>query len=224
MGGARGRTASGPSPGPADVGRAGAVAHQGRHTELASAHDGRANGEGVRLSSRRRVPQVRVASRGGQRPHWFCAGCSLNRRTRARVGRARVGRVGTACVPSEPVTVDQPIRVVAHKLGLNAVHPDGKPAQTKFERISFNGVSSTVRCTCAPEPGCASDERTHGTDPFAPLTGAIASPPPPSPPCGAARLQRFPGNGPHAPDPRPSAMAGCVLRASARPALTLTQS
>ena len=49
--------------------------------------------------------------------------------------------------PDGEVTVDQPILTVHHKLGLNAVsETEGKPSQTRFERLGFNGRTSVVRC------------------------------------------------------------------------------
>lgn len=46
--------------------------------------------------------------------------------------------------PTGPIIVDQPLKVFSHKLGLNCVHPDGKPSITKFKRISYNGRTSVV--------------------------------------------------------------------------------
>ena len=42
--------------------------------------------------------------------------------------------------------MNEPILVFAHKLGLNAVQPDGKPCTTLFQRRSYNGITSVVHC------------------------------------------------------------------------------
>lgn len=47
--------------------------------------------------------------------------------------------------PEEEMTVDQPLFQLCHKVGINIVHPQGKPSQTRFQKVSFNGKSSLVR-------------------------------------------------------------------------------
>ena len=44
------------------------------------------------------------------------------------------------------VTCDQPIECLSHRIGISVVSPNGKPCTTSFERINFNGKSSTVLC------------------------------------------------------------------------------
>jgi hypothetical protein len=47
------------------------------------------------------------------------------------------------------IVCDAPILTVSHKLGLNAVRPieeGGRSCETAFERISYNGRTSVVRC------------------------------------------------------------------------------
>ena len=57
-----------------------------------------------------------------------------------------------SCVTShrEPIDCQQPIVVVSHKVGVCRVGPEGKPCKTWFNRLSYNGVSSVVKCTYTP--------------------------------------------------------------------------
>ncbi len=48
----------------------------------------------------------------------------------------------------EPVTVEEPLEALCPKIGLQRVSPTGKPAKTEFERLSYNGESSVVKCEC----------------------------------------------------------------------------
>jgi hypothetical protein len=43
----------------------------------------------------------------------------------------------------------EPIQVISNKLGLTAVRPieeGGRECETEFERVSYNGRTSVVRC------------------------------------------------------------------------------
>ena len=44
------------------------------------------------------------------------------------------------------VECNEPIGILAKKLGLWKVSKDGKTAHTTFEKISYNGSTSVVRC------------------------------------------------------------------------------
>ena len=46
----------------------------------------------------------------------------------------------------ERITVDQPLAAIFNKMRLQIVSPEGKPSITHFERMSYNGTSSVVRC------------------------------------------------------------------------------
>eukprot|EP00050_Salpingoeca_kvevrii_P017078 m.61516 g.61516 ORF g.61516 m.61516 type:complete len:493 (-) comp7343_c0_seq3:2-1480(-) len=61
--------------------------------------------------------------------------------------------------PEEEIVCEQPIKQVSHKLGLSAVHPEGKPCRTTFRRIATNGKESLVRCI--PHTGRMHQIRIH---------------------------------------------------------------
>ncbi|KAJ3281143.1 RNA pseudouridylate synthase domain containing protein 2 [Borealophlyctis nickersoniae] len=55
--------------------------------------------------------------------------------------------------------VDQPIKTVSHKLGVNVVDKDGKPCTTLFKRVNYNGLTSVVYCK--PLTGRTHQIRVH---------------------------------------------------------------
>ncbi|KAI8488219.1 RNA pseudouridylate synthase domain containing protein 2 [Branchiostoma belcheri] len=59
----------------------------------------------------------------------------------------------------DKVECDKPIFAVKHKLGVCRVCPEGKDAKTMFERVSYNGTSSVVRCY--PKTGRMHQIRVH---------------------------------------------------------------
>lgn len=61
--------------------------------------------------------------------------------------------------PEEEVTCEQPILVVSFKIGLCRVDPRGKECRTVFQRLSFNGETSVVRCL--PVTGRTHQIRVH---------------------------------------------------------------
>ncbi|XP_066885107.1 pseudouridylate synthase RPUSD2 isoform X2 [Kogia breviceps] len=61
--------------------------------------------------------------------------------------------------PAEEVTCKEPILVVSYKVGVCRVDPRGKPCETVFQRLSYNGHSSVVRCQ--PLTGRTHQIRVH---------------------------------------------------------------
>ncbi|VFV23304.1 rna pseudouridylate synthase [Lynx pardinus] len=61
--------------------------------------------------------------------------------------------------PTEEVTCKEPILVVSYKVGVCRVDTRGKPCETVFQRLSYNGHSSVVRCQ--PLTGRTHQIRVH---------------------------------------------------------------
>ncbi|XP_069624244.1 pseudouridylate synthase RPUSD2-like [Ranitomeya imitator] len=61
--------------------------------------------------------------------------------------------------PEETVTCEEPIMVVSYKIGVCRVHPKGKASKTVFQRLSYNGKSSVVKCF--PYTGRTHQIRVH---------------------------------------------------------------
>lgn len=61
--------------------------------------------------------------------------------------------------PEGELTCEQPILVVSFKIGLCRVDPKGKDCRTVFQRLSFNGKTSVVRCL--PLTGRTHQIRVH---------------------------------------------------------------
>lgn len=57
------------------------------------------------------------------------------------------------------ILVDAPLFTVSPKIGLNRVDARGKESQTTFQRLSFNGTSSVVKCI--PKTGRTHQIRVH---------------------------------------------------------------
>uniref|UniRef100_A0A8C3N9F4 Pseudouridylate synthase RPUSD2 n=1 Tax=Geospiza parvula TaxID=87175 RepID=A0A8C3N9F4_GEOPR len=61
--------------------------------------------------------------------------------------------------PEHEVVCEEPILVVSYKVGVCRVDAKGKPCQTLFQRLSYNGSSSVVRCL--PRTGRTHQIRVH---------------------------------------------------------------
>ncbi|XP_053545742.1 pseudouridylate synthase RPUSD2 [Bombina bombina] len=61
--------------------------------------------------------------------------------------------------PEEEVTCEEPILVVSYKIGVCCVDPKGKTCKTVFQRLSYNGKSSVVKCF--PYTGRTHQIRVH---------------------------------------------------------------
>ncbi|RCH86434.1 hypothetical protein CU098_009263, partial [Rhizopus stolonifer] len=61
--------------------------------------------------------------------------------------------------PDGEIVCDAPIKCISHKMSVNYVHQDGKPSVTKFQRLSYNGKTSVVRCK--PLTGRTHQIRVH---------------------------------------------------------------
>lgn len=60
---------------------------------------------------------------------------------------------------SGEVVVDQPLEIVPGKIGITVILPEGKPSQTTFKRLNFNGKTSAV--LCKPKTGRMHQIRVH---------------------------------------------------------------
>eukprot|EP00057_Strongylocentrotus_purpuratus_P030480 XP_781802.2 PREDICTED: RNA pseudouridylate synthase domain-containing protein 2 [Strongylocentrotus purpuratus] len=61
--------------------------------------------------------------------------------------------------PSTPVVCEEPIFIVSHKIGVCRVKEDGKPCKTRFERLSYDGETSIIKCH--PHTGRMHQIRVH---------------------------------------------------------------
>ncbi|PVG03386.1 pseudouridine synthase [Serendipita vermifera] len=63
--------------------------------------------------------------------------------------------------PEDEVTCEKPLLTVDKQMGLNIVHPEGKPAKTVFNRLFYDSVTDTSVLHCRPFTGRSHQIRVH---------------------------------------------------------------
>ncbi|KAH7912731.1 pseudouridine synthase [Hygrophoropsis aurantiaca] len=63
--------------------------------------------------------------------------------------------------PDGEVVCEEPLLTVDRQMGLNIVHPEGKPAQTIFNRIRYDANTDTSIIQCRPMTGRSHQIRVH---------------------------------------------------------------
>ncbi|KAF8525795.1 pseudouridine synthase [Hysterangium stoloniferum] len=63
--------------------------------------------------------------------------------------------------PNEEITCDQPLLTIDRQMGLNVVHPEGKPAQTIFKRLFYDKETDSSVLHCRPLTGRSHQIRVH---------------------------------------------------------------
>ncbi|KAG6888507.1 hypothetical protein C0995_007845 [Termitomyces sp. Mi166 len=63
--------------------------------------------------------------------------------------------------PTEEVVCEEPLLTVDRQMGLNIVHPEGKPAKTVFNRIRYDPNTDTSVVRCEPLTGRSHQIRVH---------------------------------------------------------------
>ncbi|KAF9012597.1 tRNA-pseudouridine synthase [Cyathus striatus] len=63
--------------------------------------------------------------------------------------------------PDEEIICEEPLLTIDRQMGLNIVHPQGKPAKTIFNLIHYDGNSNTSVVRCHPWTGRSHQLRVH---------------------------------------------------------------
>ncbi|KAJ6534038.1 pseudouridine synthase [Mycena vulgaris] len=63
--------------------------------------------------------------------------------------------------PEEEIVCEEPLLTVDRQMGLNIVHPDGKPAKTVFQRIRYDANTDSSVLLCKPYTGRSHQIRVH---------------------------------------------------------------
>jgi tRNA pseudouridine synthase 8/2,5-diamino-6-(5-phospho-D-ribitylamino)-pyrimidin-4(3H)-one deaminase len=78
------------------------------------------------------------------------------------VKKEYIARVVGEFPPNEEIMVDQPLRTISHKHGLNRIDTEnGKEAKTMFQRVSYDPESNTSVVKCFPQTGRTHQIRVH---------------------------------------------------------------
>ncbi|KAJ7750120.1 pseudouridine synthase [Mycena maculata] len=63
--------------------------------------------------------------------------------------------------PEEEIVCEEPLITIDRQMGLNIVHPDGKPAKTVFKRIRYDANTDSSVILCKPFTGRSHQIRVH---------------------------------------------------------------
>jgi len=63
--------------------------------------------------------------------------------------------------PAEETICEEPLLTVDRQMGLNIVHPEGKPAKTIFNRLHYDSATNTSVLHCRPMTGRSHQIRVH---------------------------------------------------------------
>ncbi|KAF8161762.1 hypothetical protein K438DRAFT_306698 [Mycena galopus ATCC 62051] len=63
--------------------------------------------------------------------------------------------------PQEEIVCEEPLITLDRQMGLNIVHPEGKPAKTVFKRIRYDSNTDTTVVLCTPFTGRSHQIRVH---------------------------------------------------------------
>ncbi|KAI0932696.1 hypothetical protein AcW1_000256 [Taiwanofungus camphoratus] len=63
--------------------------------------------------------------------------------------------------PEEEMTCEEPLLTIDRQMGLNVVHPEGKPAKTIFKRLHYDANTGTSVVHCRPLTGRSHQIRVH---------------------------------------------------------------
>ncbi|KAH6910406.1 tRNA-pseudouridine synthase [Coprinopsis sp. MPI-PUGE-AT-0042] len=80
--------------------------------------------------------------------------------TKGTVKKEYIARV-RGKFPEEPVTCSEPLLTVDRQMGLNIVHPEGKPALTVFTRLFYDEGTDSSVVRCEPHTGRSHQLRVH---------------------------------------------------------------
>ncbi|KAF5357738.1 hypothetical protein D9757_011955 [Collybiopsis confluens] len=89
-----------------------------------------------------------------------CARRLTNEFVSGTVRKEYVARVNGK-FPGDEITCEEPLLTVDRQMGLNIVHPDGKPAKTVFQRLRYDEPTDTSVVLCKPFTGRSHQLRVH---------------------------------------------------------------